>query len=176
MVQSRFLLLLLLLVMLFSSVHASSSLSSEPDILVGVFYYPWYQEGNQTLHWNQTLYNATTVVDKPVLDWYDCANETVIKHQLEWITYAGIDFMIISWSGWGSNNTVDSAVQKIFETTNSSFPRMKLAIMVEDFNESGQYDFVEIHSHVLNEFIAKYDSVYFKLNARATSYGIQSPT
>jgi len=166
MVESKPVLLLLLLVVLVASLNTSNSLSSEPDTIVGVFYYPWYEEGNQTLHWNQTLYNDTTVVDKPVLGWYDCANETVIRQQLDWMTYAGIDFVIISWWGWGPANTVDSAVQKIFETTNSSFPQMKLAIMVEDFNGSGQYDFAEIHSHILNEYIAKYDTVYFKLNGR----------
>jgi len=63
------------------------------DILVGAFYYPWYDSEGR--HWGEGY------TGKPLLWRYYSGDEIVISKHVDWMTGHGIDFILPSW--WGPN-------------------------------------------------------------------------
>lgn len=136
--------------------------SSSPLVVpkVGVFYYVWYGAPNSD-DWN-----ASKFVDYPVLGNYSSSDLAVIKQQLVLMKEAGIDFVVISWWGYddGGNdykNFVDNAAQTVLQVAEDNMINLKFAIMVEPFNTSGTYDYSGIYSHIYDNFVAPYSSLYY---------------
>jgi hypothetical protein len=134
---------------------------------VGVFYYPWFGEGLGSTHWNQSSDAATTVVDEPLLGWYDSANATVINQHFAWFEELQVDFAICSW--WGPNSHEDNNTKTIFSTIDALGDyTTKLAIMIEPFNDTnffngtGEYDYSHMYNYVWNNFANKYPHLYEK--------------
>ena len=142
----------------------SSPQDETTEVDVGVFYYVWYEEGNDTRHWNDEP--CDNVVDLPVLDYYSSQNESVIKNHLDWMKDIGLDFLIISW--WGENSYEDNSTKIIFDVVEEyASDWMELAIMVEGFNDSqgpDGYDFTIIYEYLLNTYIEPYSDIYMRLN------------
>lgn len=76
--------------------------------------------------------------DTPLLGYYSSDNQSVIRQHLEWAGSAGIDFLAISWSDspqWHNGKTALVA-EKVFEVNDEIGCPVKLAIMIEYWNEN----------------------------------------
>ena len=145
-------------------IKPNSGLTLDDDIKIGLYYYVWYEEGNNTRHWNDEP--CDTAVDRPVLGYYSSQDRTVIKQHLDWMKDIGIDFLIISW--WGKNSYEDNSTKVVFETVNSyASDWMELAILVEGFNEiegPHGYDFAAIYDYLLHTYMEPYSDIYLRIN------------
>lgn len=150
--------LILILVTLVSYIPVECSY----PVSVGAYYYVWYDG-----HWNTPGEPRDTVVDTPLLGYYSSQNETVIKQHLDWMKDIGLDFLIISW--WGPNSYEDNSTKKVFETVKSYAGWMKLAIMVEGFNETfgpQGYNFTDIYNYLFETYIYPYNETYMEIDGR----------
>ena len=131
----------------------------------GTFFYTWY--GYQPDDWLPPRY-----VDNSTFGNYNSNNRTVINQQLEYIAGVGIDFVIISWQGFYDDydTFVDNATRTVFETAQEINSPLKLAIMVEPFNGTdnydGSYNYTEIYNYVWDNYVRPYDSMYYKQNGK----------
>lgn len=151
-------------------IRPSSGSTLDDDIKIGLYYYVWYEEGNNTRHWNDEP--CDTAVDRPVLGYYSSQNETIIKQHLDWMKDLGIDFLIISWwgqiSGSCENSYEDNSTKILFDVVESyASDWMELAIMVEGFNETEGpkgYNFTAIYDYLINTYIEPYNDIYLHVN------------
>jgi hypothetical protein len=145
-------------------IKPGSGFTLDDDIKIGLYYYVWYEEGNNTRHWNDEPCDAA--VDMPVLGYYSSQNRTIIKQHLDWMKDLGIDFLIISW--WGANSYEDNSTKIVFDAVESyASDWMKLAIMVEGFNESAGpegYDFPAIYDCLYDSYAHPYNDIYLQIN------------
>jgi hypothetical protein len=160
-------LILILITLLGGMLYVLYTFFSAPrtPVKVGIYYYVWYTDGNGTYHWNGN--KNWTVVDIPILDFYNSTDEDVIKKHLDWFKYAGIDFGIISW--WGPNRYEDNATKQVFNVTKNYAPWMKWTIMVEGFNESygpESYNFPAIFDYIYNTYVVPYRDNWLELNGK----------
>jgi glycoprotein endo-alpha-1,2-mannosidase len=80
--------------------------SSDPRLLIGACYYPWYTGGQ---HWNSSYMRALlNPPQPPLLGEYDCASPGTISRHVEWSVDSKIDFWITSW--WGPASETDKVV------------------------------------------------------------------
>jgi hypothetical protein len=131
-------------------------------VMVGAYYYVWYAEGNGSRHWNDIPQN--TVIDEPTLRYYSSQNESVIKQHLDWMKYAGIDFLIVSW--WGPNSYEDNSTKTLFHVAQTYAPSVRLAIMVEGFNDTlgpKAYNFTSIYEYLHQTYVEPYNSMYLRI-------------
>jgi hypothetical protein len=129
-------------------------------VKVGLFYYVWYTGELGKGHWNGS--SGWTVMDTPLLGFYNSSDPKVIKQHLEWFKELGIDFLIISW--WGPHSFEDDATKAIFSMVKQYDYPIQIAIMVEAYNWSGMYDFNAIYDYINDTYVAPYESIYMKLN------------
>ena len=80
-----------------------STTSHEDDVLIGAYFYPWY-DGTRHVHWENHPYLST-----PLLGEYTSRDELVINQQIDWAAGHGVDFFIASW--WGRFDPTDSAIK-----------------------------------------------------------------
>ncbi len=141
-------------------------------VRVGVYYYPWYKEAHYlqhgVYHWNASdEYPNWNISDTPLLGYYSCQNESVIKQQLDWMAELGIDFIIFSW--WGNDMSgssyEDESCQFIFSQIKQHNYNITATLMVESFNETyGTYDYQYIYDYVYDTYVVPYNEVYMKLD------------
>jgi hypothetical protein len=118
--------------------------SANNKIMVGVFYYPWYDGEGYHCNGHPRDYginlNADTwwsVVDEPVLGntsnstycMYASDNVTVIEQHLKWFENARMDFGIISW--WGPYSFEDNHTDILFSVTSKYAPGFRWVISIE---------------------------------------------
>ncbi len=123
---------------------------------VGIFYYVWWWTSGST-SWDYS------VVDKPVLNFYDSNNSTVISEQLAEIEALGIDFVIVSW--WGTQDEfgrfTDMAAKQVFQVASNSQTKLKFAVLVEPFDITDKvYDYSAIYNQIYDDFFLPYRSLY----------------
>jgi prefoldin subunit 5 len=168
--ETIFVLLLILVLSLFNFPSVTKAFTDD-DIKVGVFYYPWYVDGNGTGHWSGNTTEANpnlprtwwTVVDEPVLSWYASSNVSVIRRHLDWFRDAGINFGIISW--WGPNSYEDNCTKILFNVTESYAPWFKWVISVEGYREGyDDYNFTDIRGYIENTYVTRYDDIWLHYN------------
>jgi len=137
---------------------------SESTIKVGLYYYVWY---------NGVKPSESRSGDTPVIGWYNSQNVSIISKHMEWFEDLHIDFLIVSW--WGNSSfselddaeIIDVAAQRVFSTVKEKEYDIKLAIMVEPFNQSsGQYNFTTIYNYVNDTYVSPYPNIYMKLYDR----------
>ena len=138
----------------------------DDGIKVGVFYYPWYKEGFGNYHWNGTPPSPLpstwwTVVDKPVLGWYDSSNRTVIDQHLNWFRDTGIDFGIISW--WGPDSYENICTRVLFDETSSYAPWFRWVISIEDcykVNSQSLSYLATLRDYVYSNYVSVYHAIW----------------
>ena len=129
-------------------------------VKVGLFYYVWYTGELGKDHWNGS--SGWTVVDTPLLGFYNSSDPKVIKQHLDWFKELGIDFLIISW--WGPHSFEDNATKTIFSIVKQYDYPIQITIMVEAYNWSGIYDFKTIYNYINDTYVVPYPSICLKLN------------
>jgi len=138
------------------------------DIKVGVYYYAWYEGGLGNGVWNGTppehlCPKQWTVVDKPVLGWYNSCDPDLIKAHWGMFKQIGFDFVLISW--WGENSTSDNATRVIFDVVSGLKDNdVKIALSVEGCNESGVYNFDYLHGYIYDNYAEPYNGIWFRVN------------
>ena len=143
---------------------------STRNVSVGVYYYPWYKQGWGNYHWNSSAeYPQWDVVDFPLLGYYSCQEENVIRQHLEWMAEIGLDFIILSWWGsgigaFGGGSYEDESCRLIFSTIKQYEYSIKAVIMVEGFNETKTYNFPSIFNYINETFVTPYADVYMTIN------------
>ena len=135
------------------------SVNVNKRVKVGLFFYVWYTGELGKEHWNGS--SGWTVVDTPLLGFYNSSDPKVIKQHLEWFKELGIDFLIISW--WGPTSFEDDATKAIFSMVKQYSYPIEIAIMVEAYNWSGIYDFKAIYDYINDTYVVPYGSIYMKL-------------
>lgn len=76
---------------------------------VAIFYYPWYgtpQHDGAWVHWNQNSHRPPTDLYSPFYPAhgpYSSADTTIVDKQMTEISTAGVDEVVISWWGRGSD-------------------------------------------------------------------------
>lgn len=165
----------LLLFSLFSYISATRA-SANNKIMVGVFYYPWYDGEGYHCNDPPAKYNISDisntswrVIDVPVLGdttvpkylMYASDNIAVIKQHLDWFKYAGIDFGIISW--WGNNSFEDSITASLFKVTESYAPWFRWVISIEwCYNMTTQpLSYLEyLRNYVYDHYCSNYSDIW----------------
>jgi hypothetical protein len=146
-------------------------------VKAGVFYYVWYQGVYGSGHWNGTL--GWTVIDTPLLGFYNSDDVSVIRQHLDWFEELGISFLIISWwgaSSLGVNDSIDlftnEVTNTIFQVISTDNYPIQVALMVEGFNESyipgkdGTYNITAIYDYIYDTYYSKYPNIFLKLYGR----------
>jgi chaperonin cofactor prefoldin len=143
----------------------SSSEASTNDVRVGVLYYPWYMPGNGTYHWSGDPHWIVKEIPDTI-GYYSTQNVSVIKYQLDEMSNAGIDFILLSW--WGPTASwEDNSCQLIFETMHTYHPEMKIFLMVEEVLAEEAVNKAVIdsfYSYMNTTYIAPYPDIYYMLN------------
>ncbi|MEM4670926.1 MAG: hypothetical protein QXJ84_00935 [Desulfurococcaceae archaeon] len=133
------------------------------SVTVGVYFYVWYSSDGR--HWSDSP--VTSVIETPVIGFYDSRDESVIKWQLKLIRDAGIDFIVISW--WGSGSFEDEAAKIVIKHLREY--GLKFVILVEPYlgNDPSLYNkefWFSAISYLRANYISVYDDVYFKLHGK----------
>lgn len=129
---------------------------------VGAFYYVWY-DPNQTVSWEYPK-----IQDKPVLGYYNSCDPVVIEQHFAWLSDLHMDFIAVSW--WGMYNQTDwhsflnNATMQIFQVARENVTNVKVALMVEPFNETGTYNYAEIYDWIYTNLCQQYPTVYYKID------------
>jgi len=156
----------------FSASEASTNDSNTNDwnnhrVHVAVLYYPWYQPGNGTGHWsNRTEWK---VVDIPVLGYYSTQNLSTLNTQLDWMSNAGIDTILISW--WGPNPSYgeDNSTNMLFRAIQTYHPEMRAFVMVEEIlsgNAVSQSMIDSFYYYLWTQYITPYGDIYIHLDGK----------
>ncbi len=156
-----FLLLVLFFIVIAPFVHGESS-ASTPEI--GAFYYVWYDPADAA------SWEYPKIIDKPVLGYYNSCDPAVITQHFAWLSDLHVDFVAVSW--WGMYNQSDwhsfinNATMQLYETARANITNVKIAVMVEPFNEAEGYNFTEIYEHVYVNFFERFPVEYYKVDGK----------
>jgi prefoldin subunit 5 len=163
--KRQLLAVVLISVFVFGLFSVKPSSCSASKAKVGLFYYVWYEGGLGNGHWNSSL--GWTVVDTPLLGFYNSSDPSVIRQHLKWFEELGVDFLIVSW--WGSSTLqgyefADTTTRLVFDLINETNSPIKITLMIEDFNQSGTYDFTAIYDYIYDNYATRYGNEFFDLN------------
>ncbi len=143
---------------------ASAETYVERSPQVGAFYYTWY-DPSQTASWEYPK-----IQDKPVLGYYNSCDPAVIEQHFAWLSDLRMDFIVVSW--WGMYNQTDwhsfmsNATMQVFQVARENVTNVKVALMVEPFNESGTYNFSEVYDWVYTNLYQNYPTIYYKVDSK----------
>jgi prefoldin subunit 5 len=165
--KRQLLAVVLISIFAFSIFSIKPSSCSASKAKVGLFYYVWYEGGLGNGHWNSS--QGWTVVDTPLLGFYNSSDPSLIRQHLKWFEELGVDFLIISW--WGSSTLqgyefADTTTRLVFDLINETNSPIKITLMVEDFNQSGTYDFAAIYDYIYDNYATRYVNEFFDLNGK----------
>lgn len=121
---------------------------SESTVKVGLYYYIWYEEYGRG-HWDWT------VLDKPILGYYNSSDRSLIETHFWWFESLGIDFVIVSYWGWFESAITYDSTQVLFSVAESLDTSIKLCIMIEPTGENettNSFNFTWIHDDVYNKY------------------------
>ncbi|MEM7455022.1 MAG: GDSL-type esterase/lipase family protein [Planctomycetota bacterium] len=100
----------------------------ERDVHVGVYYYPWYIEGD----WSRHEYEGT-----PELGEYGTDSPQVAETQIDWCADSGIDSFFVSW--WGEDDICARHMRDgLLEASN--LERIKFAFIYESIGRLDRLD------------------------------------
>jgi len=106
------------------------------------------------------------IQDMPVLGYYNSSDPAVIEQHFAWLSDLHLDFLVVSW--WGMYNQTDwhsfinNATVQVFQVARANVTNVKVAVMVEPFNESGSYNFSEVYDWVYS-LAQQYPTIYYKV-------------
>ncbi|MBC7091021.1 MAG: hypothetical protein H5T50_03815, partial [Nitrososphaeria archaeon] len=168
-------------IVLTPSFYQNFSVFSQKKVNVGVFYYPWYgfnstsstwTGGNLTSHWNDSNYGVAK--DMPLVGFYSSMDNDTLKWQFDKMKEAGINFIVISWWGWGTTNfsnptqinklyyAIDNATKNIFKYVDGNGLPFKVVLMVEPFSSNMNYS--QVYNYVYENYYSLYDCFILKVN------------
>ncbi|MEI6913815.1 MAG: glycoside hydrolase family 99-like domain-containing protein, partial [Armatimonadota bacterium] len=110
---------------------ASSRYCAATEYNVGVYYYPWYGDGNfhgpgvigdNTIRWHLVPQQL------PTLGWYNSHDASVVSSHFIWARSAGVDFFACSY--WGSWDDTASTIKNCM-LPNPDIGNLKLAVFFE---------------------------------------------
>jgi len=141
-----------------------SSVAGE-GLLACVYYYPWYSEDGR--HWGPPGHPYWSVVDEPVIGFYDSRDASVIDWQLRLIRDAGIACLFISW--WGPGSFEDDAARRVF--WRARLYGLKAAILVEPYlggdpSRYGRAFWEQTLAYIKRNYIDSHPDVYLKLDGK----------
>ncbi len=161
--------------------------------LLGAHYYPWYQTGEQTRHWNENE-DYAVVADLPVQGEYSSNDAQLITRHLSLVEQSGLDYLVINLqiTHSGLDEQELSAADLLFEIAAQSMPELSLCFMLsydkadsETINESfailekryvSKENYLKLHSKpviwyfVSESFIGHFYHHYAKLNESTIEY------
>ncbi len=94
----------------------------------------------------------------------------MIEQHFAWLSDLYIDFIVVSW--WGMYNQSDwhsfinNATLQVYETAKMNVTNVKVALMVEPYNETGAYNFTELYDWVYTNLYQQYPTIYFKVDGK----------
>jgi len=102
--------------------------ASDPshDYTVGVFYYPWYGNGN--FHGGEYLRGELEPPQSPTLGEYNDSDPEVIAQHLAWSRQAEINLWVASW--WGPDSLTDRTLRDVI-LPHPDLPGVKVALFYE---------------------------------------------
>jgi len=174
----------LILFLLLSFALPMETVESANTIPVGVYYYLWYgfdsnssswTGGNRTSHWNDSA--SGIVLDYPTSGYYSSMDNNTLKNHLFYIQYCGIDFIIVSWWGWGVYNfskpndinknyeAFDNATFNLFKYLKATNSQIKVALLVENFNSSSM-DWTQTYNYILTKYYNPYSAWIFNWHGK----------
>ncbi len=130
---------------------------------VGAFYYAWYNPADAS------SWEYPKIQDKPILGYYNSSDPAIIEQHFAWLSDLHVDFIMVSW--WGMYNQTDwhsfinNATRQIFQVAKTNVTNVKVALMVEPFNETGTYNFTAIYNHAYGLF-EEYPTVYYRVDGK----------
>lgn len=88
----------------YASAKAVTRVITPENYTTGVYYYPWYIPEENFHPWpGQYVRYFIKPSQEPLLGHYSEKNAVVVNKHLNWMLKSGIDFMVSSWWGPGSN-------------------------------------------------------------------------
>lgn len=154
----------LILALVLISVVVLWLISNKRSPQVGTFYYDWYDPAS-AVSWEYPK-----IQDNPVLGYYNSCDPAIIQQHLNWLSDLHVDFIVVSW--WGMYNQSDwhsfinNSTVQIFQVARANFTNVKVAVMVEPFNESGTYNFSEIYDWIYANLVEQYPTIYFEVDRK----------
>ena len=104
-------------------------------ILVGAYYYPWYQSSKKIIglpiqqsNWSSAIRTHLTPEQAPMLGLYDSHDSEVISAHIDQSLRGNIDFWAVSW--WGPKSKTDDVFREDI-LTNPNASKLKYAILYE---------------------------------------------
>ena len=135
------------------------------DTKVGVYLFVWYGNADGTgglgsPRWNDT--SAATIIDKPIIGFYSSCNVTAVRWQIQKMTEAGIDFVVISW--WGPNDYTDLGAKTFLEADAAEGWPLEFCLLVEPYDEPMDYN--TVYNYIETEFLNPFSDHYFNRNEK----------
>jgi hypothetical protein len=124
----------LALLLLLAALAGAPSAAAAPAS-VAIFYYPWYgtpARDGAYLHWNQAGHVPPKDIASrfyPASGLYSSSDTQVIRRQMHQIAQAGVDTVIVSWWGWGSEE--DLRLPRVMAVAKSV--GLRVAIHIEPY-------------------------------------------
>ena len=136
-----------------------------PEVIVCVYFYVWYSSDGR--HWGAPGDPQWSVLDVPVLGYYDSRDVEVIRWQLGLIREAGIDCLFISW--WGPGSFEDMAAQRVFGALREY--GLRAAILIEPYRggDPNLYDrawWDRVLAYIKENYVDRYPGVYLYLDGK----------
>lgn len=174
---------LILCLMLFLPFLSNDNFKADKQYYVGVFYYPWYgfnstsltwDGGNGTSHWNDSGHGISK--DVPLIGFYSSYDNNTLKWQFDKMIEVGINFIVISWWGWGITNfsnplqinklhyAIDNATKNIFKFVEGNGLPFKIALMVEPFSSNMNYS--QVFDYVYENYVVPYRVWYMTFKGK----------
>jgi Glycosyltransferase WbsX len=149
---------------------------------LGIFYYPWYGDGNNKenpwRHWEDGGHKPPATWNSrymPSLGLYDSHNQTTVASHMKVIKDAGIDFVI--WSWMGKDTFSDHSLDYFWNSTATSNPSgLKHCIYYEKEWTEGpiSYDETAADMNYIKDKYAGHNTNpnpnYFRINNRAVIF------
>ena len=99
--------------------------------LLGAHYYPWYDAGSPTRHWNENS-DYSGVSDPPQQGFYTSQGDETIQHHLDLAEEGGLDFLIVNLEvGSAGVNAKDlEATRRMVAAAEARTGRVRVSVML----------------------------------------------
>jgi glycosyltransferase involved in cell wall biosynthesis len=99
--------------------------------LLGAHYYPWYNAGSPTRHWNENS-EYSGVTDRPQQGCYTSQDDETIQHHLDLAEEGGLDFLIINLEigSTGVNAQDLEATKRMVAAAEARNGRVRVSVML----------------------------------------------
>ena len=113
-----------------------SSSSSLKEVLVGIQYYLWYEEGYGSSHWNDNT-DSGHIIDKPFIGFYSSAKGQTIEYHLDLFEHIGLDYVILNLhiDHNGPNGFELISIQNLFDIAEKRNSSLKFSIQVAPYTD-----------------------------------------